>query len=106
MRLHEAAEQRWRRLCPCCGQFMTRPVGRGRTEPLSMRTCGHVDAVARGGDPRQWLYVCKRCNRDQHWLSFAAFARMLILRNDPRANRVVEVARFIQAWREKRRQIA
>lgn len=105
IRLHHAASTRWRNGCPCCGVGMrTGRVKTGRPTPANQRTVGHVDAVALGGDPDVWLYMCNRCNNNQGSLSFAAFARMLVLRGDPRAERVVEVARFVQPWRPAHKQ--
>lgn len=103
MRLHEAAELRWRRRCPCCDRHMTPTVSvLGKSQPGTMRTRGHDRAVAHGGDNLEWLFICRKCNEKQGWLSFAAYARMLILADDPRADKVVEVARFIDAWRQQR----
>ena len=102
MRLHEAAGQRWRNRCPCCTRPMTKTVDRkGQAQPGTMRTRGHDRAVAHGGAVDQWLSMCRRCNNEQGWLSFAAWARMLVLRDDPRAPLVVEVARFCHEWRQE-----
>lgn len=106
-RLHEEASQRWRNRCPCCTRHMTKTVDKpGRSQPGTMRTRGHDRAVAHGGDPQQWLFMCRKCNEHQGWLSFAAWARMLVLRDDPRAELVAEVARFCHQWREKRSLVA
>ena len=102
MRLYEMAERRWRTRCPCCTRPMTPTRYKpGKPDPGTMRTRGHDRAVAHGGDPMQWLFMCRRCNNEQGWLSFAAWARMLVLRDDPRAPLVVEVARFCHEWRQK-----
>ena len=95
-----AAERRWGRACPCCGVSMRlKAPKRGVPMARHQISRGHVDSVARGGDPLVWLYVCHGCNNDQGSLSFAGFARMLLLHGDRRAERVVEVARFVQPWR-------
>jgi hypothetical protein len=107
MRLHEAAAQRWRHRCPCCDRHMKHfYLKKGKATPSDFRTCGHDRAVAHGGDRHMWLFICHRCNNEQGWLSFAAWARMLILRNDPRAELVAEVARFVAAWRQEWRRAA
>lgn len=101
------AEQRWRHNCPCCGNRMKqRPHKPGRPTPGDQRTKAHDAPVARGGDPDRWLWACLRCNGDQGALTFAGFARMLILSGDPRADRVVEVARFVAEWVAGRREAA
>ena len=106
--LYLAAEARWgRRHCPCCGvPFSKKAFKPYKPMPRDMKTRGHVDPVARGGDPKVWLHQCFRCNNDQGCLSFAGFARMLLLAGDRRAERVVEVARFVQAWRPRLEQEA
>lgn len=108
MRLHEIAERRWRNRCPCCSRVMTKTVDKpGKTQPGTMRTRGHDRAVAHGGDNWAWLFICRKCNEQQGWLSFAAWCRLLILRGDPRAEAVAEVARLCGEWRRdfsKRRQ--
>lgn len=103
MRLWMAAEQRWRRCCPCCGVNMRsgRGLKAGRPMPRNVRTDGHDVAVSRGGDPSVWLAICYGCNNDQGWLSFATWARMLLLADDKRASRVAEVALFVAAWKDK-----
>lgn len=107
MRLHEAAERRWRKRCPCCEQPMSKPDFRaGKPQPPTMRTRGHDQSVAAGGDSTIWLYMCHRCNNEQGWLSLAAWCRLLVLRGDPRAELVAEVARFIAAWKRDRRMAA
>lgn len=97
-----AAEKRWGgRHCPCCGvPFRRKAIRPNRPTPRDEKTRGHVDAVALGGDQKVWLHICRGCNNDQGSLSFAGFARMLLLRGDRRAERVVEVARFVQPWRK------
>ena len=102
MKLWMAAEQRWKRCCPCCGVNMRsgRGLKRGRPMPTNVKTDGHDIAVSRGGDARIWLAICYGCNNDQGWLSFVDWARVLYRAGDKRAQRVHDVARFIEHWME------
>lgn len=75
----------------------------GKPHAPTMRTRGHVRSVAHGGDNTEWLYMCSRCNTHQGWLSMAAWCRLLVIRDDPRAELVAEVARFVDAWKRDRR---
>lgn len=105
--LYLAAEKRWGgRHCPCCGvPFRRKAIKPYVPTPRDEKTRGHVDPVARGGAQSVWLYICRGCNNDQGCLSFAGFARMLLLAGDRRAERVVEVARFVQPWRSINREV-
>jgi len=107
--LYQRAQHRWRADCPCCGVRMTdRRVKQGRPVPLQQLSRGHDAPVGRGGANDVWLYICHGCNNEQGVLDFAQWARKLLLAEDPRAERVVEVAKFVRAWvaerDEKRRQ--
>jgi len=104
MRLHEAAERKWRNRCPCCDRVMSQhPPKKGRPTPSTHKTRGHVASVARGNDPRHWFWQCHKCNNEMGWLSISAWARMLILANDPRAELVAAMAQFFHDWRRGRR---
>ena len=109
--LYLRARRRWSGWCPCCGVKMTdKRVKKGRPEPPAQLSRGHDAPVGRGGDNGVWLYICRRCNNEQGVLDFVQWGRKLLLAEDYRAERVVEVAKLVRTWvaerDEKRRQAA
>lgn len=85
--------------CPCCDRKThTRKVRPGQVPPSDKSTVGHDFPVARGGDPRQWFWMCWLCNNEQGVLDLVTWARKLVHSGDPRAERVVQVARFVRDW--------
>lgn len=97
MTLHHEARLRWGNHCPCCNARFTtkRPRPFVQAAP-NLKTEGHDVAIARGGDPDVWLYMCRRCNGEKGGLSFEVWQRKLALAGDPRGARVAVVAAFIR----------
>jgi hypothetical protein len=100
-RLHYAARLRWGDRCPCCSTRMSdkKPI-KGKPDRKDARTRGHVDPVARGGNPLHWVSICRRCNNEQGCRSFIQWARLLVHFDDPRAPLVVELCKFVEEWRK------
>lgn len=85
--------------CPCCDRVMnSSSVKKYRSTPTDKKTVGHDVAVARGGHPGAWFWMCHRCNNDQGVLDLVTWARKLVYGDDPRAARVVEVSKFVRGW--------
>lgn len=91
--LRQQAWKRWGHKCPCCGVPMHNRKGRSMETPTKM-TAGH-DGM-RGVTPRwRWIYICLRCNQQQGELRFRGWAYVLRKNGDRRADRVLEVAEFM-----------
>lgn len=99
--LPDAVKAEFGKGCPCCGRryMMWRwSPKRGQRTPNALATHGHDHAVARGGDPRCWFFMCHQCNNDQGALDLVTWVRKLVYDGDPRAGRVETVATFVRAW--------
>jgi len=84
--------------CPCCFVRMRNQhrAPAGKPMPWDLRTIGHDVALSHGGDGRVFVYICNRCNTDQGSLSFAVWARKLILAGDKRGEAVANLADFVK----------
>jgi hypothetical protein len=85
--------------CPCCRRVMNdRKVRMGRSTPRDKRTVGHNVAVAFGGNPEVWVYICHGCNNEQATRSFADWGRYLVSKFDERGDAVCQLAELIEFW--------
>lgn len=85
--------------CPCCRRLMNdRKVRLGRSTHSDKRTVGHNVAVAFGGNPEVWVYICHGCNNEQATRSFYEWGRHLQFRSDERAEAVLRLAELVEFW--------
>lgn len=86
--------------CPCCNNPMQqyrKSVLRNKT-PRDYPTVAHNFPTALGGNPVVWVYACHGCNNDQGAMPLLGWGLKLQRRGDPRGDRVVELALFIEKW--------
>lgn len=92
--LRDEASRIWGNKCPCCGVPMHDHKTRRQRETPAKMTVGH-DGMA-GVTPRwRWIYICLRCNQQQGRMRFWGWYYVLRKQGDHRAERVREVAEFI-----------
>lgn len=80
--------------CPCCSKPMVRSNNR-RGKPdnrRDVRTVGHDKPVGYNGDPRNWVFICAACNKDQAARTFREWSRGLERAGDKRAAAVTALA--------------
>lgn len=80
--------------CPCCdGTMRKQPVSAKPTD--RDRTRAHLYPTRHPWRRDDWFYGCRRCNHDQGHLSLEEWFLILAYRSDDRADRVLQLLKFI-----------